>query len=202
MLRFQTTPDSPFLDILDEAINETLGTIDMEADLPEEQQESFRDEMPRSSTFFTPQEAKQQLEVLQRASRANELYQPTDYHWLLLYEVLDHYCALFNDDPCGMPLEKYGIKRLDIGFMVDLFFWDTDFLDDGIADMPLVARKALDVSPETFGLAMGLKPHPEELALKLHESADEEPPEGYFIQGSNEYPSLRPSTSEGCPDDL
>ena len=52
----------------------------------------------------------------------------------------------------------------------------------------------MDVSPETFGLTAGLKPHPEELGLEecddelVNEFEDD--PDTLFVAGSREYPSL------------
>ena len=63
--------------------------------------------------------------------------------------------------------EKYGIEAIDFDWIIAVFFWDTDFLDDNIGRLSLEQRQALRVSPETFGLSLGMKPHPEELALKI-----------------------------------
>ena len=57
------------------------------------------------------------------AAATTELYQPTDYHWLLLYEALETYCSEFNERPDGPLYAGYGIERLDFGALVDLFFW-------------------------------------------------------------------------------
>ncbi len=69
-----------------------------------------------------------------------------------------------------------------------------DFLDMHIPSLSLEARQAMDVSPETFGLTSGMKPHPEELQLEL--CADELAKDFYddpcvmYVSGSREYPSL------------
>ena len=48
------------------------------------------------------QEAKHELRALQAAVAETVLYKPTDYHWLLLYEVLEVYSdgAMRCPRPC------------------------------------------------------------------------------------------------------
>lgn len=115
----------------------------MDLEQPSDQDECFAEDMPRSSRFFTPQEAKEQLRAMQRAIHATALYQPTDYHWLLLYECLKLYCELFNDLPGGAINEKYGIESIDFNGVVDYFFWDSDFLNDHISELSIEAREQL-----------------------------------------------------------
>jgi hypothetical protein len=193
MLRFSNKPDSIFLLLIDRAIHDVIGQIEMDDD-PAEQQEVFECLMPASSRLFDVAGAKVQLEALRLASGDEQLYKPTDYHWLLLYEVLEAYCEGFNSLPHGPLHEKYGIERLDFGFIAEAFFWDTDFLDSNLPDIPLELRQLMDVSPETFGLTAGLKPHPEELELKICDEEMvkefEEHPDTIFVLGSKAYPSL------------
>jgi hypothetical protein len=188
MLRFEIKPDTVFLDMLDDAIEQMIDEMDLEE--PTDQDESFEINMPRSSRVFTAQQAKHQLRTLQRAIHAAELYKPTDYHWLLLYECLEQYCEIFNDLQVGVMSEKYGIESIDFAHLIDYFFWDIDFLNDDIAKLPMEMRAQLGVSPETFGLSMGMKPHPEELALKLCEpDVDTEVAKAY-TPGSKKYPDF------------
>jgi hypothetical protein len=76
MLRFQIQPDPVFVDLLDEAIEQITAEMDLKE--PREQADVFTEQMPRSSRFFTAQQAKEQLRALQRALHAAELYTPTD----------------------------------------------------------------------------------------------------------------------------
>ena len=188
MLRFEIPPDTVFLDMLDDAIAQIIDEMDLEE--LSDQDEAFAVDMPRSSRFFTPQEAKEQLRTLQRAIHSAELWQPTDYHWLLLYECLKLYCDLFNDLPGGVRSEKYGIESIDFVGVIDYFFWDIDFLNDHISELPMEVREQLGVSPETFGLSMGMEPHPEELALKLCEPHDDTEAAKAYTLGSKQYPDL------------
>lgn len=96
--------------------------------------------------------------------------------------------------PHGRQCETYGIQQIDFGLLIDLFFWDNDFLGEEIPDMSLEARQRIGISPETFGLTAGMKPHPEELVLKVcdAELVKEFEAEGclVFLPGSTTYPSF------------
>jgi len=192
MLRFATKPDTVFPVFLHDAIEGTLDEIELDPS-PEEQQEAFEALMPSSAKVFGFQEAKQQLRALHTALAETALYKPTDYHWLLLYELLELYSEGFNNMPHGRVCEAFGIQHIDFDLLVELFFWDNDFLDVDIPDMPLEARQHMGISPETFGLTAGMKPHPEELVLKICdvEMVKEFEAQGcvVFLPGSATYPS-------------
>jgi hypothetical protein len=177
MLRFTEKPDEIFLTILREAIDEESGYIENSMGDPE----FFKGSYPFSSRHFTPALALQTLERLRAASEAEELYNLTDYHWELLYEVLRGYTSYFNDDAATSQLpEKYGIKEINFEGMIAKFFWDTDFMQDADSLLGLTSeqKEALGFSKEMFGMAQGLllSPNPEELQLKLVEEEDEEEP--------------------------
>ncbi len=195
MLRFATKPDHVFLALLVDAIDLMVDNLHLEGD-PFEQQDALECLLPKSATLFDADTARSQLYSLGAALRAPELLQPTDYHWLLLYEVLHDYCAGFDAMPGGVLTENYGIDHLDFGALIDLYFWDTDFLDSHIPLLPLETRQRLDISPETFGLTAGMKPHREELVLKVceAEAVKEFDADGavVLLLGSTTYPS--------CPD--
>lgn len=192
MLRFATKPDAIFPVLLNDALEEIIDQIELDPSSAE-QQETFEVLMPSSAKLFGSQDAKQQLRALQTALAETSLCQPTDYHWLLLYEVLEVYSDGFNDMPRGRACESYGIQRIDFDLLVELFFWDNDFLDEEIPNMPLEARQRIGISPETFGLTAGMKPHPEELVLKVCDAelvkkfdAEES---ATFLPGSTIYPA-------------
>jgi hypothetical protein len=67
MLRFETTPDDIFIAMLDSAITERLEVVLVFDDDSAEQQDAFECHLPRSSTVFTWQEAKQQEMVVPSA---------------------------------------------------------------------------------------------------------------------------------------
>jgi hypothetical protein len=179
--------------LLGEAMAGTIGLLELDEDLAE-QQEALEDVMPRSATLFDVAGVKTQLATLHTAAEQPELYQPTDYHWLLLYEALESYCVEFNEVPHGVLSDDYGITRLDFDRLIDVFFWDTDFLDVHIPLMSLDARQFMNISPETFGVTAGMKSHPEELVLEVCDEElvreFEEDPCVLYLPGSKEYPSL------------
>jgi hypothetical protein len=194
LLRFQTKPDAVFLDLLHEAIEFTINDInDLHCD-----PEAFEIQYEKSSRLFHPQLGRDTLQTLLEASRSPQWYQLTDYHWLLLYEALEVYCGFFNDDEGRgfRVFEQYGIRQIEFDAIVDMFFWDTDFLlpGDEMLAAGMEGRQQLAIGPETFGLTQGLKPHPEELQLRPVE-VDEKtmPPIDRYRPGSDSYPSCEES---------
>lgn len=188
MLRFATKPDAIFPVLLNDAIDETIDEINLDP-IPDEQQEAFESLMPSSAKVFVLQDAKHQLRALQAALGETAIYKPTDYHWLLLYEVLEVHSDGFNEVPHGRVRENFGIQHIDFDLLVELFFWDNDFLGEEIPDLPLKARERLDISPETFGIMAGMKPHPEELVLKVCDAEFVKAFESTtFVPGSSMYP--------------
>jgi hypothetical protein len=111
------------------------------------------------------------------ASQDTIVYQPTDYHWLVIYDCLEGFCELHNDlaaeQPTRMtPVGAFEIGKIDVEALVTLFFWDTDFLaGDDLVGLSVEQRNQLGIGAETFGLAAGLSPHPDELRLQLIEGS-------------------------------
>ncbi len=198
MLRFQYPPDSIFLDILHGAIEEVLWWLE----LTEYDQEKFSNSYCQSAKCFHPKLAQKTLKQLLRASKAKSLYQLTDYHWLLLYEALWSFCEVFNDEPKEIAptlAKQYGIHEIDFHELIDVYFWDTDFLispDDLIA-IGEDGRKQMGFGKEAFGVVQRMVPHPEEIKMvrlstreakewgevRTEESLD------LFQPGSRKYPS-------------
>ena len=178
MLRFQEAPDEISLAILHAALADASDWIDDNQDDPED----FARVYPESAKCFTPQLAKKTIERLLRASHGRTLYQLTDYHWLLLYEVLSKFAELFNDEPeivvGGSELvTKYGIQEVDFAEFLDLYFWDTDFLTDSedLIKMGHASRESLGLNKEAYGVIQRWPPHSEELELKKVSSAENSP---------------------------
>jgi hypothetical protein len=59
----------------------------------------WREAYPLAATCFTPALARATLEDVVAKLRLPEEYVPTDYHWLLLYECLQHQIEVRNDMP-------------------------------------------------------------------------------------------------------
>jgi hypothetical protein len=116
-----------------------------------EDDEAWAAAYPLSSACFSRELARRTLlDVLDKLD-APELYGPTDYHWLLMYECLKDHMALFNDAPVPsvvkrlrtlaneqdtaylhLPQRSRGTAGLWLGFdeFIEVYFWDADFLTD------------------------------------------------------------------------
>jgi hypothetical protein len=187
MIRFAEKPDEIFLTILQEAIDEESGYIENSV----EDAQFFECSYPWSSRHFTPTVAIQTLQQLRTASEAKELYDLTDYHWELLYEVLRGYTELFNDQEATSELpEKYGIKEINFSAMIENFFWDTDFMQDAdsLVGLTREQKDALGLSKEISGMAQGLllSPNPEELVIRR---VQEDEVDAQIIDSPRPFPS-------------
>jgi hypothetical protein len=130
MLYFARKPDLVFTAILHTALEsegESIkGSLNNDVDLWEAC-------YPESSRYFTAATCLDVLTQLFCASRDPIVYCPTDYHWLLLYEVLQNFCVIHNDlapaAPKGWrPVGQFKLNEIDFDALVDIYFWDTDFL--------------------------------------------------------------------------
>jgi hypothetical protein len=156
--------------------------------LPEAWQEAY----PRTAVCFTPALAQATLLDLVDKLRLPEEYVPTDYHWLLMYECLQGQIAALNDAPIlplvglltslatapdalylTLPPRAQEVAGFSINFdaLVDMYFWDTDFLLDAeqFARLEPDAKANLGFSPSVFGVIQGLAPHPDEMVLRRAE---------------------------------
>jgi hypothetical protein len=154
--------------------------------------EEWREAYPRAATCFTPALARATLLDLVAKLRLPEAYVPTEYHWLLMYECLQALIEVLNDDPLpslvellttlataqdalylSLPSPAKGVAGFSIDFdaLVDMYFWDTDFLLDAelFAQLTPEAKASLGFSPSAFGVTQGLAPHPDELVLRRSE---------------------------------
>ena len=173
MLRHPHPPDAIFTALLLDAVDYMIDSITPLASLgetPEAVEEEWRGSYPLSAGLFSMSLARETLKRLRTAILAPEVYQATDYHWLLLYDALEFHCTVFNDT--SSPEEPgevgpYLIGAIDFDLLLSLFFWDLDFLvePDYLEAIGEKGRQMLGVNPELFGLAHGLAPHAAELDL-------------------------------------
>lgn len=169
MLRFQWNPDPLALWVIRTSL---VYMVDW---LNNEDSTMFADFCPESTLVFSDEIAKKTLEALLQASWETEVYQLTDYHWLLLYEVLATFIESANDNKGGMyadfdgePSYLTGI-HVDFDAFIDVHFWDTDFLMSGemLDKCSLAHRNNLNLSSEAYGVCHRMVPSPEELELKV-----------------------------------
>jgi hypothetical protein len=185
MLRFQ----APLTDAAREILVYSLEVAADEIIDLYEDHEAWATAYPLSSACFTQELARTVLlDVLDKLN-APEWYVPTEYHWLLMYECLKEQIALFNDAPVPslvtrlrtlageqdtaylhLPQRSRRMAGVWVDFdeLIDVYFWDTDFLMDvGVLDhLTPEAKPQLGLSGEVFGVTHALAPHPDELVLK------------------------------------
>jgi hypothetical protein len=164
VIRFTCKPDEIFSVVINEAIERTVDSY-LNFDDSRDQEEWLCACLPRSARLFTSPEAKQQLLAVQTAHNHRQLHDLTKHHWLLLYEALETFSHEFNEQPTGPLTERYGIVRLNFSRIVNLFFWDTAFLEETGARMTRHERQIMVIMPESLGLMAGFKHHPDELAI-------------------------------------
>lgn len=208
MLRFKIPPDPVFQAILRKSID---AAIDVAADLLQVfnyddtgTRQEFMSLFPEIGRVFPPSVAKAALENLRRCLDKPEVYLCTEYHSLLLYDVLNFYAAVHNGlvIKAGNKKERkeasfvdpFYIEKIQADEIVDLYFFDQNFLFDSetLQSLPGPVRKTL--RPELFGLCAGLPPHPEELDLKIDGAVDLEQyrikPSPFFGPKSKKYPDF------------
>lgn len=207
MLRFEQTPDVVFVEILKTSIPYAIDNVkqiiemsngdkDQEADLLEEL-------YPNASKVFDCGDALIVLRDFQEALKSKDYYYLNDYHYLLLYDVLEAFSRDHNgindlneEDKVEMrPIGKYKIDSIDFDSLVEMYFWDTDFLlDENDASFlgPEVFKSVFGMNEETFDLSQG-KPITDDL-MKLtvyKKDGEYEPVESkVFGPDSHVYPDL------------
>jgi hypothetical protein len=192
MLRFPEIPDRVFIDILHAAIQH------MQASLQGDHFDAtgFSMRYPLSARVYVPDQAFTTLGRLLRASQSDTLYEVTDYHWLLLYEALKRFSRHFNDEDGGVGRIRrdYGLRAVDFDELVDLWFWDQDFLltEEELDKLDAETQGHLAVRTASVRLVQGLRPRRQELTIK-RASSDRRPcspadPFPFYRPGSTVYP--------------
>ncbi len=131
MIYFQTKPDAVFEAILKEAFASEASEIQLLSD--DGAIDSWEGLYPETSRRLCPYETVRVLVQLSAAVHDAQVYRLTDLHWLVLYETLKNFCATHNDllddfDQDTRPVGDYTIGEVDGEALVNIYFWDTDFL--------------------------------------------------------------------------
>lgn len=131
MIYFQTKPDSVFEAIVQEALISESVEIKLLAD--DGAIESWEGLYPESSRRMTPYSVMRIMHQMLAACCDAMVYRLSDDHWLVFYECLRNFCSTHNDlledQGNGVRLiGKYQIGLLDDEAILDIYFWDTDFL--------------------------------------------------------------------------
>ncbi len=181
MLRFAEKPDAVFQAILREGLSFAGDIIsDMRSD-PDPNgalsKETFVESFPAAGKVFPPRLAVETLrDMLQRLDRP-EIYYLNDYHYLLLYDVLNFLSEIHNDGVSmarnkgerkeASFVDPFFIEKIDFDKIIELFFFDIDFLTSPEVMLNIPSWFKQTYNPEVFALSQGLLPHPEELALNI-----------------------------------
>ena len=131
MIYFQTKPDAVFEAILKEAFASEASEIQLLSD--DGAIDSWEGLYPETSRRLCPYGAVRVLAQLSAAMNDSHVYGLTELHWLVLYETLKNFCATHNDllddfDQRARPVGDYHIGEVDGAALVNIYFWDTDFL--------------------------------------------------------------------------
>lgn len=144
--------------------------------------EAMMADFPAMAKVFTPSLARTTLLNLRSRLDRPEVYSLNNYHYLILYDVIDFYADIHNDMVAisenkedrkeASFVDPFYIESIDMDGLLELYFFDIDFLADAetMLNIPDWLRKTY--SPETFGLSQGMLPHAEELELKVNTSED------------------------------
>jgi hypothetical protein len=180
VLDFASEPDQVFHTITTESLKVAISVCSvlpsddyrLSKGAKREATRCYRQRFPNAYKLFTRADARQVCELLLEAHvDETTLYYLTDYHWLVLHDVLLSFCVEHSDAPEDYPkVGPYRLGPLDFDTMVDVFFWDLDFLIPEILEVTAAKREQAGVSQEAWGIAAGLKPHPDELRLTPCES--------------------------------
>ena len=193
MIYFQTKPDGVFEAILQEALISESVEVKILAD--DGAIESWEGLYPESSRRFTPYLSVRMMHQMLAASRDAMVYRLSDDHWLVLYECIKNFCSTHNDlledQGNGVRLiGNYKIGLVDDEAIVNIYFWDTDFLIQSRSDpWEFWHHRQDDVIGQEDELRLEEADLPalnvvEEVAWSIPE-ADE-----YFREGSTQYPDL------------
>jgi hypothetical protein len=189
MLRFASPPDEAFAAIVDASLGLYRDMLRTGIEDNIDAEELLAVYSPQIRELFTAKELSEQLRKLLDAHTGPSLYMPTDYHFLILYEVLENWISFHNDvvdeegaDDVG---EAISLGRIDFDWIVEHYFWDEDFLmgPDERNRMTREMKEMMGFSEESFGVVNRLKPHPDELELKLAPEELSEQVENHYVAG-------------------
>src|SRR5208283_4383561 len=182
MLRFQDNIDKVFDAILHASIEVAIDYVESiiaSSANSDSAAADFNDVYPEAGRVFAPHTALKVLQSMLECHNRPETYFLNDYHYLLLYDVLEAFCDNHNDAVSGSKgklrkelstVGEFCIDQIDFGSIIDCYFFDIDFLTDQevMLGLRVGERQRLGMNEEAFSIATGLSPHPEELELKIY----------------------------------
>lgn len=194
MLDFQQTPDVIFYKIIENAINYSVPMIEDTED------GDYYEIMPYASKIFKREDALKAISELLKYHKAAGVWYITDYYYLLLYDMLDSYISMINDEGDinkYLKIDKYKIKRIDYEALLNLYFYDLDFLfgvDDNLVIANPIIKKNLRISDESCKISNRMLPDKNDLRIWKNndnqEKGDKPVKTRMYGKGSTEYPDF------------
>lgn len=178
MLHFASPSNSALTALVNDALEMMHEDFDERFVDENEMQRIWKTQYPSAATVFPVPLVRPVNEQLLTASQRPEVYEITDYHWLFLFDCLRHYCGIHNDlvreEHGPISVGPYQIGQIDFDDLLDQYFWDLDFLLDAedVVAIGMQGRRMLGMNQETFGLVLGMQPHPAELKIVQAEGSE------------------------------
>jgi hypothetical protein len=186
MLRFQRPPDVVFQAILRDSMDFSIDFIHVLIENNEYDESRAREDMkadcPAMAKVFTPSLARTTLLNLRKRLDRPEICSLNNYHYLLLFDVMAYYADIHNDMITisnsreerkeASFVDPFFIESIDVDGLLELYFFDIDFLTDAKTMLNIPDWFRRTYNPETFGLSQGMLPHAEELELKVDANED------------------------------
>ncbi|MBF0570833.1 MAG: hypothetical protein HQL12_03065 [Candidatus Omnitrophica bacterium] len=184
MLQFSTKPDKVFTEIVSNAIYLAIPTLKYGG------QDVLKNVLPNASRVFDLETAIETLERLDHYHKSLFVYELNDYHFILIYDLLEGYCELFNEDELKcMSIKGTKITKIDFDSLSSLYFFDEDFLTPKRRILDPKIINFLHFTLESIGVIMGLKPSPRNLENRLI-------PLGEHVFPKEDAPFYRPESTE------
>ena len=165
MLNFALKPNACFKNVLNNSFLTLIDVITRDQD-----PEILESLLPNAAAIYSIETALHTLEKLKDLNYRKDYWELNDFHLVLIYDSLDFYCYLINEDE--NEREKLFIKNsriLYVNFndLVDKYFPDSDFeyLKETFNQRNINYRE--EITPVVWKTINRLKPSQEELELKL-----------------------------------
>jgi hypothetical protein len=192
MLRFAVRPDKAFNEIVTECLALALDLLKDEHQTDDEATSCFDQCL---GAMFSRSELAREVERLSEARNAKVLHMPTEYHWLILADILTTGIELHNQ-----AVDEFGprivgsvlLGRIDFEAVADIYFWDEDFLIDAEAfnAMGAETKRQMQFSDGAFAVVNRMKPHPADLEMTVWSTDGWKPEKGLYRKGRS-YPQCR-----------